>query len=201
MTTSPPSRPTPEQGQTTAASETAPEISTRVVSVFFLYFEHLHGRERTLQAVKHVGDLPLDYVLHPGNFVSLDYCIRVAHVLTEESGDPEFLRKAGLYQLSGPHMLGFLYYAARSLGSPRLYYRTAVRMAPSFNRVCEMTIEDLTETRLRLRYRSLKPEGTRLMCEGRMGQLAAAPTLWGLPPAVAHEVSARSRALPLASMS
>jgi signal transduction histidine kinase len=165
-----------------------PEISTRVVAVFFLYFEHRYGRERTLQAIKRIGGTPdLEFVKNSENFVSLGYCLRVAQVLTDEASDPEFLRQAGLYQVSGPTVTGFAYYVLRSLGSPRLYYRTAVRMGHLYNRIGEMSIEELTSTRLRLRYRSLKPEGSRLLCEGRMGQLAAAPTLWGLPAASVSE--------------
>jgi len=88
---------------------------------------------------------------------------------------------------------GFAYYVLRSLGSPRFYYRTAVRMGHLYNRICEMRIEELTSTRFRLRYRSLKPEGSRLLCEGRMGQLAAAPTLWGLPAASISELECQVR--------
>jgi signal transduction histidine kinase len=140
-----------------------------------------------------VGGAPtLEFVLDPENFVSLEYCVRVARVLTERSGDPHFLRRAGEFQLQNPSMLGFAFYLMRSLGSPGLYYRMAVRMAPSYNRVCEMQIEELTDRKLRLRYRSTRPEGTRLMCEGRLGQLAAAPTLWGLPPAEARELECQT---------
>jgi signal transduction histidine kinase len=177
--------------------DVASEISTRVVSVFFLYFEHTFGRERLLEAFAAVGGTPtLAFVLDPENFVSLEYCERVARVLTESSGNPHFLREAGQFQLQNPRMLGFAFYLMRSLGSPRLYYRMAVRMAPAYNRVCEMHIEELTDRKLRLRYRSTRPEGTRLMCEGRLGQLAAAPTLWGLPPAEARELECQTLGAP-----
>jgi signal transduction histidine kinase/ActR/RegA family two-component response regulator len=170
-------------------SDTAPEISTRVVSVFFMYFQRLHGRERLQRAVDRIGGEPsLDYLLDPENFVSLEYLVRVANVLTEEAGDPQFLRKAGEHQLDDPRMLGFVFYLARSLGSPKLYYRLAVKTAPSFNRVGEMSVEELSDRHARLRYRSRKPEGTRLICEGRIGQLASAPTVWGLPPAEVREL-------------
>jgi signal transduction histidine kinase len=168
-----------------------------MVSVFFLYFEYLFGRDRMLQALAKVGGpLDLAYLLRRENFVSLEFCVRLARVLTEESSDPQFLRNAGLYQLSSPRMFGYVYYLVRSLGSPQLYYRMAAKSVSTYNRVCEMTIETLTDRHLRLRYRSLKPEGTRLMCEGRMGQLAAAPTIWGLPPASAREVQCQSSGAP-----
>src|SRR5438046_10329126 len=123
--------------------DVASEISTRVVSVFFLYFEHAFGRPRLLEAFAEIGGEPtLDYILGPENFVSLEYCVRVARVLTERSGDPQFLRRAGHYQFANPSMFGFPFYLMRSLGSPQLYYRLAVKVAPTYNRVCEMTIEE-----------------------------------------------------------
>src|SRR5262245_26511137 len=121
----------------------ASEISTRVVSVFFLYFEHAFGRARMEEAFQAVSGTPtLTYVLDPENFVSLDYCTRVARVLTERADDPQFLRKAGLFQFTNPRMFGFPFYVMRSLGSPSLYYRLAAKTVGNYNRVCEMTIEE-----------------------------------------------------------
>jgi len=173
----------------TISPDVATEISTRVVSVFFRRFEKLYGKESLAAAVARIGGEPtLEYLLDPENFVSLAYLERVARVLTEDSGDPDFLRRAGEHQLDDPGMLGFVYYLARSLGSPKLYYRMAVKTAPSFNRVGDMTIEAETDVSARLRYRSRKPEASRLICEGRIGQLASAPTIWGLPPAEVREL-------------
>jgi signal transduction histidine kinase len=97
-----------------------------------------------------------------------------------------------MHQFTEPSMLGFAYYALRSLGSPRLYFRFAIKMAPHYNRVSEATILQASNTHLRMCYRSLRPEGTRLLCEGRMGQIAGAPTLWGLPPATVREVECQA---------
>jgi signal transduction histidine kinase/ActR/RegA family two-component response regulator len=177
--------------------DTAAEISTRVTSVFFRYFEHLHGRDRAEQAVSRIGGVPnLGYLLDPKNFVSLEYCVRFARVLTEDSGDPEFLRKAGHYQFTNPSMFGSAYYLLRSLGSPRQYYRVVTKLGPTYNRVGDQAIEELTDTYVRLRYRSIRPEGTRLLCEGRMAQLAGAPMLWGLPPAEAREIACQELGAP-----
>lgn len=172
-----------------ATDDTAPEISTRVISTFFRYFESKLGHERLLHAVERIGGRPtLGYVLDPENFVSLEYVLRVARILTEESDDPTFPRRAGEHQFDDPRSLGFAYYLARSLGSPQVYYRTAVRIAPTFNRVGEITIEEMTNGRAVLRYRSRKPEHARFVCEGRIGQLAGVPRLWGLPTAEAREL-------------
>jgi signal transduction histidine kinase/FixJ family two-component response regulator len=175
----------------------APEIGTRVASTCFFYFERTFGRERLEKALARIGGEPtLEYLRDPENFVSLEYLVRAARVLTEESGDPFFLRRAGEHQFDDPRILGFAYYVARSLGSPGLYYRIVVKTARAFNRVGEMSIEELTDRRVRLRYRSLKPEHTRLLCEGRMGQLAGAPKLWGLPLATATEIECQQLGAP-----
>ncbi len=172
-----------------SAPDLLPEISTRAISTFFLYFEHSFGRRSLLAAVERIGGEPtLEYLLDPENFVSLEYVERAAEVLAEEAGDPLFLRRAGEHQLDNPRMLGFAFYLARSLGSPQLYYRVAVKTASSFNRVGEISIEELSDRRAVLRYHSLKPEKSRLICEGRIGQLAAAPRLWRMPLAEAHEL-------------
>jgi signal transduction histidine kinase/CheY-like chemotaxis protein len=171
-----------------ARPDTAPEISTRVLSACYLYYEHLFGRHRLLAALAKVGGEPtLDYLLDHENFVSLDYYVRLARVLTDESGDPQFVRKAGHFRYADPRALGSLFHLVRSFGSPQLYYRVVAKAGANFNRVCETTIEQLTDRHLRLRYRSLRPEKTRLLCEGRLGTFEAAPTLWGLPLARAHE--------------
>jgi|HubBroStandDraft_1064217.scaffolds.fasta_scaffold00734_3 signal transduction histidine kinase/ActR/RegA family two-component response regulator len=177
--------------------DVAPEIGTRAVSTCFRYFERTFGRERLMRALGRIGGEPtLEYLLDPENFVSLEYVLRAARVLTEEAGDASFLRRAGEHQLDDPRILGFVYYVARSLGSPGLYYRFAVKTARSFNRVGEMSIEDLTNQQVRVRYRSLKPEGTRLLCEGRMGQLASAPRLWGQPLARVTETECQQLGAP-----
>jgi signal transduction histidine kinase len=180
-----------------APPDIAPEIGTRVMSTFFHHFERTCGEERLKKALACIGGDPtLEYLRDPENFLSLEYVLRASRVLTEESGDPSFIRHAGEHQFDDPRILGFAYYLARSLGSPRLYYRVVVKTAPAFNRVGEMSIEELSDRRARLRYRSLRPEGTRMLCEGRMGQLAAAPTLWGLPLATVTEIECQQLGAP-----
>ena len=107
------------------------EMSTRVVTSYFRYFEKVCGHERLVRAIERIGGTPtLDYLFNTQNFVSLDYCVRVAEVLAAESGDAQFMRKAGLHQFTEPSMLGFAYYALRSLGSPRLYYQAGAAIQP-----------------------------------------------------------------------
>jgi signal transduction histidine kinase/ActR/RegA family two-component response regulator len=179
-----------------AVPDTQPDVSTRVVAGNFRYFEQQFGRERLLAAVAAIGGPSLDYILDPENFVSLEYLIRVARVLTDASGDPHFLRNAGSHQFEDPRAFGFVFYLVRSLGSPELYYRLAAKAAKTFNRVGEISIEDINDHHARMRYRSVRTEGSRLICEGRIGQLAGAPLLWGLPPASAREIECQVNGAP-----
>jgi signal transduction histidine kinase/ActR/RegA family two-component response regulator len=175
-------------GERPGETDTTPDISTRVVSVFFDSFEEVYGREHAERARARIGGLSREYLTDPGNFVSLGFCERTAVILTEEAGDPDFLRKAGLRQFDRPKLLGFAYYVLRSMGSPRLYYAMASRIGHTFNRVGEITTEQLGPTKARFRYHSKKTERTKLLCVGRIGQLSAPPKLWGLPPATAREL-------------
>jgi hypothetical protein len=90
-----PSRASVPSGAT--VPDTQPDVSTRVVAGNFPYFEQQFGRERLLAAVSAIGGPSLDYI-----FVSLEYLIRVARVLTDASGDPHFLRNAGSHQFKDP---------------------------------------------------------------------------------------------------
>jgi signal transduction histidine kinase/ActR/RegA family two-component response regulator len=181
----------PDRGterEPTAGADKLPEVSTRVVAVFLRYFEHRCGTKRTRAALARVGGPPLEYLLHPDNFVSLAYCERVARVLSEEAGDGRFLRKVGAYQFAHPDAFGLVPPWLRSFGSPRAYYRRYAKRAPLHNRLCEVRFEQKSATQAQIHHQSKKPETTRLLCDGRVGQLALAPTLWSLPPARVTEL-------------
>src|SRR5882672_522036 len=62
----------------TPHADLVPEIGTRAVKTFFLYFERLFGQERLLHAVERIGGAPdWPYLRDPENFVSLAYLMRV----------------------------------------------------------------------------------------------------------------------------
>ena len=170
-----------------AHPDNAPEVSVRTTSTLLLYFERQYGSPRLAQVFRdHTFSLTLDYLRTPTNFISLRFLEALADVLVKESGDPQFMRKAGL-SMVGPEALGFVYYMIRALGSLEICFRKTVEYSPSYNRVGAFDIESLERERMVLSYRSDVPEKSRHICELRMGQFASFPTIWGLPSAEVTE--------------
>lgn len=164
-----------------------PEISCRVAINLLLYFESRYGRKRLEEVLPRLeSPLAIDELLDPRNFISFDFAARLLDILCEESGNPDFSRNSGRF-LATPQSLGFAYYMLRALGSPRFAYAKAIEIGPSFNRAGSFTVEHLGAQRLKLRYTSHRTEKNRRLCEARMGQFAAFPTIWGLPEAEAVE--------------
>ena len=167
--------------------DNAPEVGVRVTSTLLLYFERCYGSER-LAGIwsKYDFSLSLQYLRVPTNFISLRFLERLADALVKESGDPSFMRNAGVF-MATPQALGFVYYMLRAFGTPEMGYRKSIDFAPSYNRVGRFELESVARDRLVMAYRSQVPEHNRHICELRMGQFASFPTIWGLPPAEVHE--------------
>ncbi|WP_373371915.1 ATP-binding response regulator [Archangium lansingense] len=167
--------------------DNAPEVSVRTTSTLLLYFERRYGASRLADIFRrHSFSLSLDYLRTATNFISLPFLEKLADVLVAESGDSQFMRKAGL-SMAGPEALGFAYYMIRAFGSLEICFRKTVELSSSYNRVGSFDIEKLERERLVLAYRSTVPERSRHICELRMGQFASFPTIWGLPPADVSE--------------
>jgi signal transduction histidine kinase len=165
----------------------APEVSVRTTSTLLLYFERRFGKERLHRLwIDHPLSLSLEYLSTSTNFISLRFLEEFAELLVKESGDVQFMHKAGLF-MATPDALGFAYYLFRALGSVAVCYRKVVELTPSYNRMGAFDIELLERGRMELTYRSRVPERNRNICELRMGQFASLPTIWGLPPAEVTE--------------
>jgi signal transduction histidine kinase len=174
--------------ETVAHPDNAPEISVRTTSTLLLYFERHYGASRLSDVFRrHPFSLSLSYLRTPTNFISLRFLEHLAEVLVKESGDAQFMRKAGISLAASPEALGFVYYMIRAFGSLEMCFRKAVEHSSSYNRVGSFEIERLERERLVLAYRSAQPEQGRHICELRMGQFASFPTIWGLPPADVSE--------------
>lgn len=166
-----------------AAADDAPEVSVRVTSPLLQLFESQRGAAALEQVISSLGlTVTIAYLKNRSNFISLRCLQRIADALSRESGDPLFAQKAGAMTIA-PQSLGFVYYMLRAFGSPRQTYEKTVALAPAYNRVGSFRIERLSQDLLELSYRSTVPETSRVICEFRMAQFAAVPTIWGLPAA------------------
>lgn len=171
----------------------APEVSVRPIITLLLCFERRFGAGRLADFWKRERiPLSLEYLRNPSNYTSLDFVQRLAEKLVKESGDPDFMHKAGLL-MAVPEALGFAYYMLRAFGSPQICYLKTVELATTYNRVGQFTIEQIERERMVLSYRSQVPERHRLICDLRMGQFASFPTIWGLPPAEVTETECQVR--------
>jgi signal transduction histidine kinase len=174
--------------QTAPHPDNAPEVSVRTTSTLLLYFERQYGASRLSEVFRdNPFSLSLEYLRTPTNFISLRFLEQLSEVLVKESGDAQFMRKAGISLAASPEALGFVYYMVRAFGSLEICFRKTVEHSASFNRVGSFEIEKLERERLVLAYRSTVPESGRHICELRMGQFASFPTIWGLPPAEVSE--------------
>lgn len=171
----------------------APEVSVRALAVLLTYFRREYGEERLRRVWErhHLG-LSLEYVTTMTNFVSLRFLERLAEALIVESGDPSLPRKSGLLAVT-PESLGFLFHLVRTFGTPEQFYRRAVELFPTLNRIGSFKIESMSNNRMTLSYVSRKRERTRNICEGRIAQFSAVPMIWGLPPAQVLEEQCQVR--------
>jgi signal transduction histidine kinase len=171
----------------------APELSVRAVGVLLLYFRREYGEERAnLLWPKYELGLSLEYLTTLTNFISFQFLQRLVDALVAESGDPDFTRKAGRLSFT-PEAIGYLSYVVRTFGTARAVYLKLVELFPTLNRVAQFTIETLSSNHMVISYRSRYVELSRHLCEGRMSQFAAVPTLWDLPPAHVMELQCQVR--------
>lgn len=158
----------------------APDVSCRATKSFISYCEDALGyAEFAAEYSKLNLPVGLDYWYDLRNFISLellfDFVTPFHKILYER--DPDYARKAGDYVIK-PKTLGFLYYALKALGSPKLCFEKLIPAASAYNRVGKVSIEELTESKVVLRYESQKPEPNRIMCEHRKWQYAVLPRIW-----------------------
>ena len=107
----------------------APLLSVRAVRSALLLFERVHGRRRLEQLWEEARlPLPLGYLARHTNFISLRFAEDMFEALAAASGDPDFMRRAGMASMS-PEALGFFFHVLKAFGNPRLCYVKAVEMA------------------------------------------------------------------------
>ena len=172
------------------SNPTKGELSCRAIRSLIVYFSKMHG-ERQLQAVIDLANLGsevnLDYLNDENNWISFEVGQRIIDILDENSGDPEFIKKAGLI-LASKENLGFAFSVIKSFGNPKACYGQQFKTLHLYNRVGEFNILELTNTSISFSYKSKIEEPNLRFSVYRMSQLASIPTIWGLPPAEAKKI-------------
>lgn len=175
-----PSTPPPEVD----TSEHKPEINLRILWSMARYISDRYGSvalERIASSVQ-IASSDLDGKSHWVSSEQFAGFVAGARALMESDDE---LRKASAHRLiEGYGPLRFLLWAV----SPRLMYAQATKTMPLVSTISRYEIISSGQNRMHARYISQKPE-SRLMCISRQAQVAAIPTLWGLPPAQLRETS------------
>ncbi|MBZ4417009.1 response regulator [Myxococcus sp. RHST-1-4] len=161
-----------------------------------LHYERTYGRERLQRVWRREGlPLSLEYVETLTNFVSLHFTERLFDVLDRDSGDPDFITKAGR-RIASPEAVGFLFYMMKALATPRSVYERALELDHTYNRVGGFRILQITDSWVKVQYSSRIRESNRNLCRTRQANLSAFPTVWSLPLAEVKEVQCQVEGAP-----
>jgi signal transduction histidine kinase len=128
------------------------------------------------------------------NWVSLRFCEALTDWLAARLGPDELAAQVTRAAYS-PRALGFLYPLLRAFGSPRAGYLRLPQFVSVLNKVSHVAVRALGRGGAEIEYRPATPslrERSPLVCRLRKEQLAAGPTLWGLPPATVEELECQA---------
>jgi signal transduction histidine kinase len=129
------------------------------------------------------------------NWVSLEFCEAFTERLAARVGADHLVRSVTAATYS-PRALGFLYPLLRAFGTPRIGYARLPEFVSVLNKISEVRVVEIGRGRATIEYRPRRPElreRSPLICQLRRAQLAAGPTLWGLPEARVVETSCQAQ--------
>ncbi len=118
-------------------------------------------------------------------WVSLEFSEALLTKLAEAYGGPEFLHRA-FRMIFTTRYGGALLPMFKAFGSPAFTYNQAANLSSRFQKVWKVEPLESTPGFFRMRMRRLEGAPAMrsyLMCYGSSAQLAAVPTMFGLPPA------------------
>lgn len=155
------------------------EVSVRFVRPYLDRLRQVIG-EAAVDAFLLEQEIPPQVVEADEAWIPLSLVEAAMERLARELGEAEVERLAA--SVVGDAYGGPLARLARSVGSPAAFYRALPHLLPRFNRRTRVEFLAGPGARTaRLVYHG--EESQPLLCSGRAAQIAAVPTLWGLPPA------------------
>jgi hypothetical protein len=127
-------------------------------------------------------------------WVTRRFCEALVEWLAERVG-VEAIIDVTLRESYSPRTMGILYPFIRAFGSPAIGYSRLPSFAGLLNRASDIAVRMHGRNRATITYRP-RTEATReqspLICEVRRAQIAAGPTVWGLPLAVIQEAECQA---------
>ncbi len=172
----------------------AHELSCRYV-IPLLDFADAEGRTAGADALLARWEVSRADLRDESNWASLRFCEELCDWLGAEVGADRLVESITRAAYS-PRALGVMYPVLRAFGSPRVGYGALPSLVPRMNKVSAVTVSRVRRGAAEIAYRPATPEATErspLICLLRKAQIAAGPTLWGLPPARVEESECQSR--------
>ncbi len=164
-----------------------PEVHSLFLRPFLDDAERILGREHLDHILETLGTSRTTF--HDQNaWVSLAFCEGLFEQIDNACDDPALFERCGRLALT-PRYAGILRPLFRAFNSPRFAYSQVVRATPRLNKVGQMELTRIEESRATIRYHPVDggPRETQdRVCRARTAQLAAIPTLFDLPPAKAN---------------
>lgn len=160
----------------------AEELSSRVLIPALSMVRRRLGDEAIDELLKGSG---IDRVraLDPSEWISLASANHIYGRLGDLLGEPEAPYLAGL-DFVRRESIGAVYYLARALGSPALFYDSFTTMSEEFSRITRWHMLGHGAGWVRISFElDAGHTDTVEYCAHRQGILTGVPTLWGLPEA------------------
>ena len=172
----------------------APQVSARFSRTLLGAARDRLGTATVDQIVRSLGASPRELDDETA-WLSLSFCEELCRRIVDRTGTSDVLIEAGRAAFS-PRYFGFLYAFARAFASTELLFRKVVELSPVVNKVARFSLRHLSPGHVILEYVPVEGaprEKTNYMCMIRGAQLAAIPTVFGLPEArlVEHECHTR----------
>jgi signal transduction histidine kinase len=176
------------------ASALAHELSCRYVTPL-LDIAIAEGRTGGLDQLVAAHRVTLAELRDESNWVSLRFCEALVEWLAGEIGAEPLAARLAEAAYS-PRALGVMYPVLRAIGSPRVGFGALPQLVSRLNKVSAVRVANVQRGSAEIEYRPARPEHRErspLICLLRRQQIAAGPTLWGLPPARVEETGCQTK--------
>ena len=159
-----------------------PELNNRIFRTLLIYLKKKLSPAQVKQFFEEM-DVDIEYLEDEDNWISFEFFRDFTNKLIEYTGNKNAPFEAGTYAAS-KEAFGKIYLALRVAGSPLLAYKGIVQEALKFNKIAKWHINELSKNKAIIKYEVTKPgKYHKNTCLTIQGNLAAIPTLWGMPQA------------------
>jgi signal transduction histidine kinase len=170
------------------------EVSCRFLTPLLEVAEE-EGKGEGLRSLAAAWQVTIADLRDESNWISLAFCEALVDWLGAEIGADRLASKVTEATFS-PRALGVMYPLLRAFGSPRVGYAALPQVASRLTKVSTVRVGDVRRGSAQIEYRPTAPDKkarSPLICHLRKAQIAAGPSLWGLPPARVDEGECQSR--------